>query len=114
MIFLLAAHALITAGSTAAVFWLVGSLAAISFLAGSALMLGNLFVLCLVWPLILRKKQVALSIGVIVFKFAILVWIISIVATHESPHRLQVLWFALGLSTVVLSSLATAVKYRDN
>lgn len=80
---------------------------ALSFAAGSFLMLGNLVVMSLVWPLILAKKQVALSTGVIVFKFAILTWIIFLVATGKT---IQVGWFAVGLSLVVVSAVITAFK----
>lgn len=80
---------------------------ALSFAAGSFLMFGNLAVMSLVWPLILAKKQVALSTGVIVFKFAILTWILFIVATGNS---IRAGWFAVGLSLVVVTAVITAFK----
>jgi len=79
----------------------------LSFAAGSFLMFGNLVVMSLVWPLILAKKQVALSTGVIVFKFAILTWILFIVATGNS---IRTGWFAVGLSLVVVTAVITAFK----
>lgn len=110
MIFLLLCHVVIGAFAALLAWFGMGGVAGLSVLVGGLTMLGNLIVLCLVWPLLLEKKLVALSIGVIVFKFAILIWIISLVATSS---RLQPAWFGLGLATVVLSALATAVRYRE-
>jgi hypothetical protein len=83
----------------------------------------------------LVKKQVALSVGVIVFKFAILGWIIYEVATgnfsgkipgnifggsfaNSAPNgggtsfgpSLDLGWFGAGLATVVLSVLTTGLS----
>jgi hypothetical protein len=84
---------------------------AVSYLAGTGLSLLNLVSLVLVWPRILAKKQVALSIGVIVFKFAILGWIIYEVAT---ANWVRLEWFAIGLSTVVPTVVITSLWTTQN
>ena len=76
-----------------------------SFAGGAAVTLFNFAVLVYVWPVILAKKQVAPGIGVIIFKFAILGWILYLVA-HSQTVRLG--WFACGLATVLPSVLVTA------
>ena len=82
-------------------------------------MLINLCVHVVAWPRILVKKQVALSIGVIVFKFAILGWIIyevvagnliGVVFGNRFGPRLDLGWFGAGLSIVVLSVLTTGLS----
>lgn len=99
---------IVIAGCGAVLAWLIGgSHASASFSVGAAVALFNLTLLVIVWPLILAKKLVALSIGVIVFKFAILAWIINEVATGNQFH---LGWFAVGLGTLVPSVLATAAK----
>lgn len=80
---------------------------AFSFVAGAGLMLGNFAFHALVWPFFLPKKLFALSIGVIVFKFAILAWILNIVATGNT---LQAGWFAVGICTVVVTAVITAFR----
>ena len=86
---------------------LTSQIVAVSYLAGAGLSLLNLIILVLSWPRILAKKQFALSIGVIVFKFAILGWIIYEVAT---VNWLRIGWFAVGLSTVVPTVVLTALR----
>lgn len=86
---------------------LVGSGPALSFAGGAALTLFNFVVLVFGWPRILAQKQVARAVVVIVFKFAILGWILYLVAHSPAVH---IGWFALGLATVVPSVLVTAFK----
>ncbi len=107
MIFLLSSHAVFALLGAVLLHFTVGDLAMLSFLAGAGVAFANLAALCIAWPLILAKKLVALSIGVIVFKFAILGWIINIVVTGK---YLSVGWFAVGLGLVIASVLATSVK----
>ena len=78
-----------------------------SFIAGASIAGLNLVTLIYSWPRILAKKQVALSIGVIVFKFAILGWIIYVVATSK---QFNLGWVAVGLALVIPSVLATTLK----
>ncbi len=107
MILVLAVHFVLSLFFTLAFCLFFDLSAALSFAAGSFLMLGNLLVMSLVWPLILAKKQVALSTGVIVLKFAILTWVVFSVATGTTIHAG---WFAGGLSLVVVSAVVAAFK----
>lgn len=79
--------------------------AAIAFIFGSSVSFFNLVALTVVWPRILAKKLVALSIGIIVIKFAILGWILYEVATK---NLVQVEWFAVGLGVVILTVLSAS------
>ncbi len=79
-------------------------LAAVSFGAGCALMMLNVAALNFAWGRILSKKQVALPIGVIVIKYAILGFIIYYVA-HQ--NLLLIPWFAAGFSLVLVSAVAS-------
>lgn len=79
--------------------------ASIAFIFGSSVSFFNLVALTILWPWILAKKQVALSIGIIVIKFAILGWILYEVATK---NLVQVEWFALGLGVVILTVLSAS------
>lgn len=82
-----------------------------SFAVGAMVSALNLVTLVYSWPRILAKKQVALSVGVIVFKFAILGWIIYVVATSQVFH---LGWVAAGLALVIPSVLATSLKFSQN
>lgn len=105
MKFLLSFH--LAAGvALTAVFSLMSSTSdALSFAAGAGLSFLNLCALTFAWPRILAKKLVALSIGVIVFKFAILGWVIYEVVTSR---QIRLGWFAGGLGLVVLSTVVTS------
>jgi hypothetical protein len=93
------------------VLWLWSDAAnAVGFAAGAGLSLVNNGLLVFTWARIFEKKLVALSIGVIVFKFAILGWIIYEVVTQR---LLPVGWFAAGLSLVLLSTVATALRFAQ-
>jgi len=85
--------------------------AAIGFATGASVSFLNVLILVSTWPRILAKKSVALSIGVIVFKFAILGWIIYEVVTEKPVH---LGWFSAGLGLVVLSTLATSFAVTQN
>ena len=111
MRYFLLSHAVITVLAAAFVFLTFGRFASLSFLCGALVTLGNGISLCLVWPNILAKKLIALSVGVIIFKFAILIWIISIVANTD---QLSQGWFGVGLAVVVLSAIATAMRFRKS
>ena len=87
-----------------ALFIFHSQLAAVSFLIGSLLMMLNVAALNFAWGRILAKKQVALPVGVIVIKYAILGFIIYYVAT---TNLLSVPWFAAGFSLVLLSAVAS-------
>ena len=83
-----------------------GPVAAVSWGAGAGVSLLNLIALNISWPLILAKKLVALAVGVIVFKFAILGWVMYLAVTSQ---RIEIGWFAGGLSSVVVSVVVTAL-----
>ena len=88
------------------------------FLFGGLLMLFNLAVHVFAWPRLLAKKSIALSIGVIVFKFAILGWIIYEAANGPriahllglNPDSFSLAAFAGGLVLIVPSVFATALR----
>ena len=105
LIALLNIHAAMSLLLGVVVYFACSKVASLGFLFGAGVSFFNLLTLVIVWPLILRKKLVALSGGIIVIKFAILGWILYEVVTQNS---LQVGWFATGLAVVVLSVLVTA------
>lgn len=90
---------------TAVIAFISGTYSALSFAAGAGASFLNLIALVYSWPRILAKKSVALSIGVIVIKFAILGWIIYEVVSSQA---LPLGWFAAGLGLVILSTVATS------
>ncbi len=79
-------------------------LAAASFIVGALLMMLNVATLNFAWGRILTKKQVALPVGVIVIKYAILGFIIYYVATYSV---LLIPWFAAGFSMVLFSAVVS-------
>jgi hypothetical protein len=85
--------------------FLVAPMAGWSFAAGAGLTFLNFAVLVFAWPRILARKQFALAIVAIVSKFAILIWILYLVAHSPTVH---LGWFAVGLATVIPSVLVTA------
>ncbi|MNL40402.1 hypothetical protein D3C87_1627470 [compost metagenome] len=74
----------------------------ISFSAGAGVILINFLLLGWGWGLIFRKKLIALSVGIIVFKYAILGIIIFRIV--KQPW-MEPLWFCLGIASFVLTSL---------
>jgi hypothetical protein len=82
----------------------VSSAASASFILGCALMMLNVAALHFAWSRILAKKQVALPVGVIVIKYAILGFIIYRVSTG---NLLPVAWFAAGFSLVLVSAVVS-------
>lgn len=79
--------------------------ATLSATGGATVTLFNLWILVAAWPRILAKKQIAVGVAAIVFKFAILGLILYLVT--NSKH-VQLGWFAFGLGTVLPSVLVTA------
>ncbi len=65
----------------------LGSGHGLSALCGAATSLLNISLLGLTWRLIMAKKLVALMIVIIVFKFALLVWILYAAARSASNAR---------------------------
>ena len=107
MKFLFVVHAAASIILAAGLYWEVGPEAALSFFAGACLAFVNLVVIAVTWTWILTKKLVALSTFAIVFKFAILGWIIwELVASG----RIQIGWFGAGLAVTVLSVLSMTLR----
>lgn len=77
-----------------------------SYAIGAAISFIHLSSLVYAWPRLLAKKQVALSIVIIVFKFAILGWILYL-AVNSDAIRLG--WLAVGIALVVPSVIITAL-----
>jgi hypothetical protein len=81
----------------------------ISAACGAGTSLLNTALLGFTWSRIMAKKQVALAIVIIVFKFALFGWILYLVAHSESIH---IGWFSIGLGMVIPSSIITALFKR--
>ena len=77
-----------------------------SFAAGAGLVLFNTAILTALWSRVFQKKQIALSTGLIVFKYALLgvaiFWILN-------QSWSQPLWVGLGVSTLIVSALVAAL-----
>jgi hypothetical protein len=78
------------------------SQSAASFAAGSGVVLMNVIVLAFTWSRMIQKKLIALSVSVIVFKYAILGIIIYKLLSFAWIHKM---WFCVGLSSLVVSAL---------
>lgn len=104
MSFLLYFQMGLTAVGSALVLAFAGPWACVAFAFGACLTFGNLAVLVFGWPRLLAQKQVARAVVAVVLKFAILGWILYLVAHSTLPLG----WFALGLATVIPSTLVTA------
>jgi hypothetical protein len=107
MTFMLVIHAALGLLGSAYIFSAFSQVAALSFLAGAFLSFINLVALVVAGPRILAKKQVARAVAIIVFKFAILGWIMYEVVAGKFLH---LGWFAVGLGTVIASVVATSFK----
>jgi hypothetical protein len=79
----------------------------ISFLIGSFLILLDVALMGLGYGLIFKKKLVALAIGIIVFKYAILG--IIIFQLVKQPW-LSSLWFCLGIATFAITAMVYAIS----
>lgn len=110
MTFLLVFHAVVSVLTTVLVALTIGSAAALSTFGGAAFTLLNLGFLVITWPRILAKKQVALAIAAIVFKFALLGGILYLVTRSQT---ISLGWFAVGFGLVVPSVLATAIFQKS-
>ena len=110
MRFLLIFHFAATVVMAAGIFLKAGNQPALSFLLGSSLIFVNFLALIYAWPRILTKKTIALPIGVIVIKFAILGYIVHEVVTTEIVN---IWWFMAGLAMVLLSTTATGLLAAD-
>ncbi|MFS4458936.1 hypothetical protein [Bdellovibrio sp. HCB2-146] len=80
---------------------------ALSYAAGSGLIFLTFVLLAWGWSLIFSKKMIALAIGIIVFKYAILGIIIY---TLVKLSWFTPLWFALGVASFAISALIYAIR----
>lgn len=78
-----------------------------SFISGALTIFLSFFLLGIGWKLIFQKKLIALAVTIIVFKYAILGIIIF---RLRDLSWFEPLWFALGVSSFILSALAFAIK----
>ena len=83
-----------------------------SFAAGSAIVLFNVLTLAFVISRVIQKKLIALSITIIVFKYAILGIIIYKLLSFAWVDRI---WLCTGLASLVVSVLffAAVIKTDD-
>lgn len=114
MKFLLVFHFIATVLLATGVYLKSGGNSAFSFFLGSGVIFFNFLALIYAWPRILgkktNKKMIALPIGVIVIKFAILGYIAREVVTSEAVN---VWWFMAGVAVVLLSTTATGLFAAD-
>lgn len=110
MRFLLLIHTALALCAALAIAYFYDSKSGISFALGAFLMLADLVILAAIYKFVLAKKQFALSIGVIVFKFAIFAWIINEAVAAERKNQLFLGWFAAGIALINLSAMAAALK----
>lgn len=80
---------------------------AFSYAAGAGTIFLSVVLLAWGWGLIFSKKMIALAIGIIVFKYAILGIIIY---TLVHLHWFAPLWFAMGIASFALSALIYAIR----
>ena len=80
---------------------------AYSFVTGSLVILLSFVLLGIGFGLIFKKKLIALAIGIIVFKYAILGIIIY---TLVKLSWLDPLWFSIGVASFILSAIGYATK----
>lgn len=81
-----------------------------SYAVGSALVAGNFLLLGTLINFIFKKKLIALMVLVIVFKYAILGIIIYLLVKQS---WLVPLWFAAGVSSMMMGSVLYAVMFRN-
>lgn len=73
-----------------------------SYLIGGLIVMANFVLLGLGWSLVFRKKLIALSVLIIVFKYAIL----GVIIYHFVKQSwLQPFWFAAGVAGMMVASL---------
>jgi hypothetical protein len=80
---------------------------AFSYAVGSGLILLSFILLAWGWGLIFSKKMIALAMGIIVFKYAILGIIIY---TLVRLSWFVPLWFAMGVASFTFSAFAYAIR----
>ncbi len=107
MRFLLAVHTGISAIAAVVLSFFGTRAQVVAFLLGTAIALINIVLLYFSWNRILQKKSVALSVSVIVIKYATLGFIIYHIAYR---NLFQLEWVCVGLAMLLVSAVATAFK----
>lgn len=79
----------------------------LSFVSGSGTLFLSFILLGIGYGLIFKKKMIALAVGIIVIKYAILGIIIF---TLSELLWFDPLWFSLGVASFVLSAIVYAVR----
>jgi hypothetical protein len=80
---------------------------ALSYGAGSLMMLINVGFLVWTWSRVFQKKQIALAVSLVVFKYALLgVFIYWFLGKSFA----QPLWMALGFASILVSALIAAIS----
>ena len=97
---LLGYHAGITVIFVILAFYFFGFQQSQSTLFGCAIGGLNLFLILWTWERIFSKKSIALAVGVIVFKYAILGWIIYFATKAD---WLNLVWVVVGFSAILPS-----------
>jgi hypothetical protein len=82
---------------------------ALSFVVAGFIVTGNFILLGLGWKLVFNKKLVALSVLIIVFKYAILGVIIYVIVKQ---NWLLPIWFAGGVASMMMASLIYGLTLR--
>lgn len=93
---------LVTIGLATATLPFIAAHQWLSLLLGVGTILLNFLLLAWGWSLIFKKKLIALAVGIIVFKYAILGIIIYRIVNEP---WFQPLWFSLGIASFVISAL---------
>jgi hypothetical protein len=93
---------LLLAIGAVALYWCGPQQAAASYILGGFIVGGNFILLGSAWKMIFNKKQVALSVLIIVFKYAILGVIIYVLVNQK---WLSPFWFAAGIASMMMASL---------
>jgi hypothetical protein len=96
----------LTLGGSALLWWLKDQYDALSFLVGGCVILFSFISWGLGMSFIFQKKFIALSICIIVFKYAILGVIIYWLVRQGWLHTL---WFALGVASFTITALFYAI-----
>lgn len=102
-------HIVISLLFSVSVYLLLGFSQAVACVAGCLLMAFNLVVMIWTWDRIFIKKSIALAAGVIVFKYAILGFIVYFLMARSEG---QVVGFLVGLFSVVPTVVAISLHKK--
>lgn len=107
MNFVLSTQMLITVIGSIILGSLLGVQQSASFATGSLAIGLSFAMMSIGYGLIFKKKMIALAVGIIVFKYAILGIIIF---TLVKLSWFDPLWFSMGVASLILSAIAYALK----